>query len=374
MSKPLISLCMIVKNEANCIARCLTSVKPYVDEMIIVDTGSTDGTADICRDIGATVYDYVWNDHFAEARNYGLVHANGEWILWLDADEELGENGEQLRDLALSDEYDLYSFQLNNYYGPRVDPNNVIRIAHPRLFRNGIGLKFRNQIHEALNVDEIFYQHDRVHRITHTPVILWHYGYLDEFVQDKNKSKRNIQLLEKALSSNKEDPWLHYHMASEYYRLKDYAPSFHHANRSILLFMLNQLTPPSLLYKLKYSILISTGSYEGGYPAIEKAIMLYPDYVDLIFYKGILLYMSSKYEEAIEAFEQCLEIGESNMKHLTQNGLGSFHAWHYKGLCKEKLGDPKEAEHCYNQALALHPGHIDSLEALRELGNQEHTG
>ncbi|MGA1874719.1 MAG: glycosyltransferase [bacterium] len=87
--KGAISLCMIVKNEEQYMARCLMSVKPAVDEMVVVDTGSTDRTRDIAKAFGAKVYDFAWTDDFSEARNYSLSKVSGDWILILDADEVL---------------------------------------------------------------------------------------------------------------------------------------------------------------------------------------------------------------------------------------------------------------------------------------------
>jgi len=362
-----LSLCMIVRNEADCIARCLDSVSHLVDEMIVVDTGSTDGTDAICRSRGANVYPFSWNDDFSEARNYSLSLAQGEWILWLDADEEIEADPEQFRKLMAAEAYDLYSFRLHNFYGPRADRNQVISMAHPRLFRNRNGFRFRNRIHETLNVDEVLPGPDRQKRIGHASVTIWHYGYLDDFVKRKGKADRNVSLLKEELAQNENDPWLHYHLASEYYRIRQFHLSFQHVNRSIVLFLLANLTPPSLLYKLKYSILLSLGSFEGAYPAIEKAIALYPDYVDLIFYKAVILFYLDKPSEAIGALDRCLEIGEENLKHLTQRGLGSFHAWHYKGMCYEKTGDLTKAAACYREALTINPDHQESAAALLRL-------
>jgi len=82
-----VSLCMIVKDEEKYLAKCLASVKLIVDEMIVVDTGSTDRTKKIATSFGAKVYDFAWNDDFAEARNYSIAKAEGDWIFVLDADE-----------------------------------------------------------------------------------------------------------------------------------------------------------------------------------------------------------------------------------------------------------------------------------------------
>ncbi|RPI67925.1 MAG: glycosyltransferase family 2 protein, partial [Geobacteraceae bacterium] len=84
-----VSLCMIVKNEQSHLARCLRSVKPLVDEMIVVDTGSSDRTQDIAKIFGAKVFEFPWNNDFSKARNFSLSKAAGNWILVLDADETI---------------------------------------------------------------------------------------------------------------------------------------------------------------------------------------------------------------------------------------------------------------------------------------------
>lgn len=89
---PSVSLCMIVKNEEENISRALTSVKDLVDEMIVVDTGSTDRTKEIAGSLGAKVYDFAWTDSFADARNFSLSKAGGNWILILDADEVISSS------------------------------------------------------------------------------------------------------------------------------------------------------------------------------------------------------------------------------------------------------------------------------------------
>jgi tetratricopeptide (TPR) repeat protein len=97
----LLSLCMIVKDEEENIERSLMSVKPLVDEMIVIDTGSTDRTKDIARSLGAKVYDFQWTESFSDARNFSISKAAGKWILVLDADEVISpRDHERLRGLV----------------------------------------------------------------------------------------------------------------------------------------------------------------------------------------------------------------------------------------------------------------------------------
>ena len=103
-----IALVMIVRNEAESIARCLLSAQGAVDEMIVLDTGSTDATISIARDLGAKVFEWAWRDDFAAARNMALSHATADWCLVLDADEWLLCDGQLLRqavDAASSDSF-----------------------------------------------------------------------------------------------------------------------------------------------------------------------------------------------------------------------------------------------------------------------------
>lgn len=150
----LLSLCMIVKNEEEYLERCLESVKHVVDEMVIVDTGSTDKTKAICRQYAARIYDFTWTESFAEARNFGIAKAKGDWILWLDADEKLklANTAEFKRTLALT-EKDIWLIPLINYYGEfPPDPNRAYLFASHRLFRNGKGFVFVGNIHEHLDI------------------------------------------------------------------------------------------------------------------------------------------------------------------------------------------------------------------------------
>src|ERR1039457_6090419 len=86
-SETSLSLALIVKNEARCLARCLRSVQSVVNDIVVVDTGSQDDTVRIARECQATVMNFAWGDDFAAARNFALAQTTGDWILVLDADE-----------------------------------------------------------------------------------------------------------------------------------------------------------------------------------------------------------------------------------------------------------------------------------------------
>lgn len=361
---PKISLAMIVKDEAACLKRCLDSAANLVHEMVIVDTGSTDKTVEICRSYNARVFSYPWDNDFSAARNFGLERATQDWVLWLDADEEIDqENRDQLQEVQLGD-YDAFSLPLINYFGDGIDSNEAVVIGQPRLFRNHMGFRFESRIHEWLDLSAAYPQN----RVGFLDIKIHHYGYTDASVENKRKYDRNVGMLLNELKENDSQAWIHYYLAAEYHRRKEYQKAFDHVNRAIRLFIDEGLIPPpSMLYSLKYSILIETASWDGAWPGIRSAVKMFPDYVDLKFFMGVILYYKQMYQEALTCFQECLAMGENNLNYLSIKGLGSFRAWHFAGLCHEKLARPEQAFLAFIQALSVSERFPAAREALAKL-------
>lgn len=343
MSSCRVSLCMIVRDEAKRIANCLESVKDQVDEIVIVDTGSEDDTPEICRAFGAFVYHLPWNDDFSEARNYGIAKAKGDWIFWLDADEsvQFPEGYSLQRELA--DVQDLmFQAHLFHYYGAGREAEQIFKMAQVRLFRNGVGFQFEHPIHEALNADKIVPDLSRSTLRT-LPITIHHEGYLDAVVREKGKGSRNVELLEKVRAQETDDLWVRYHLAAEAYREGEYERAYSLVNESIIAFLSAGRLPPSLLYNLKYFSLLGAGRPAVGWPSIDKAIELYPDYVNLHWIKGEILYRIKRFDEALDSFQTCLSLGEAHDHHLVWVGAGSFHAEEGIRRCVQAL-EQEQAE------------------------------
>ncbi|WP_263706287.1 TPR domain-containing glycosyltransferase [Shouchella tritolerans] len=333
MTDNTISLCMIVKNEEAHIEQCLKSVHDIVDEIVIVDTGSTDQTVEICKKYTKNIHSFQWNQNFSEARNESIQRAKSKWILWLDGDEELDrENIDNLKAaLSQKKEEAILYVPIINYIGKSVQEEDAYNIYQPRIFRNGKKLVFQNRIHETLEIPNAGLVEDTL------DVPIKHYGYLDSFKTSKKKHDRNLSLLKIELNNEKHSPWVEYHAASEYYNAKNYEKAFHFVNYAILKFIEHGLIPPAIVYRLKYAILIDSNNIDGAWPSINQAILLYPDYVDLYYIKGTVLFHLKKYEEAVEALDQCLKLGEDNHKYLILKGAGSFRATELKEQCLEQL-------------------------------------
>lgn len=157
-----VSLCMIVKNEEAVLARCLDSVADLMDEIIIVDTGSTDGTKEIARKYTERIYDFAWTGNFSDARNYSFSKASMEYIYCADADEELDEkNREKFRALkgALLPEIDLVQM----YYANQLSYNTIYNYdkeLRPKLYKRLREFVWEGAIHEAVRLDPVIYDSD----------------------------------------------------------------------------------------------------------------------------------------------------------------------------------------------------------------------
>lgn len=203
----LVSLCMIVKNEAPNLARCLASVQGVVDEMIVADTGSTDGTVEIARAAGARVQSISWHNDFSKARNASLEPATGRWILHLDADEELEpETRARIRPLLAGTDADaVVMIQRNFTAGSDLVRYDDLHIT--RLFRRRPEFRYEQAIHEQVRPSI-----ERLGgRIISSDLIIWHYGYAQLTAQgQQNRARRNLELLEPALAAAPGDAYLNY--------------------------------------------------------------------------------------------------------------------------------------------------------------------
>ncbi len=185
---------MIVKNEGHNLERCLASVQPYVDEIVIVDTGSTDNTIAIAQRYGAKLDHFDWCDDFSAARNYSLTKVTGQWILHLDADEELivtdPDFRQQLYDLPQSNP-NILAFAVTRN-DVNVPADAFLGGFHVRMFRNLPEFRYVNRYHEQLE-----YQSDRPIAYHYLQGIeIRHYGNSDEAALRQKTLTRDIPILE----------------------------------------------------------------------------------------------------------------------------------------------------------------------------------
>jgi Flp pilus assembly protein TadD len=215
-----LSIVMITKNEANCLAACLHSVQPIANEIVVGDTGSSDATAAIAEQFGARVMPILWENDFASARNQVLEAATGDWLLHMDADEVLDEAGAtKIRALvdADGDGADAIEITLANYCDSArawrwmaVEPGDPMARGHAgyiaapllRLFRNRHGYHYREPVHE--NITDSVREAGGV--IRSEPILVHHYGYACDEQTATRKSRMYLEINRRKTEKYQNDP------------------------------------------------------------------------------------------------------------------------------------------------------------------------
>lgn len=186
---------MIVKNEEANLPRCLASAAGLADETIITDTGSTDRTVEIAKQYGALVERFEWCDDFAAACNASLGRARGEWILLIDADEELAPGShDQIRALIRQDDAFAFTQIREDFMGENEHIGSQTELLQTRLHRSRPAVRYTGRVHQQLepSLSQAAAAENRF--IKHSDVRIRHYGYLGDAQPDK--LRRNIRLLE----------------------------------------------------------------------------------------------------------------------------------------------------------------------------------
>jgi glycosyltransferase involved in cell wall biosynthesis len=209
-----LSLCMIVRNEESNLTRCLESVQNLVGEFVIVDTGSTDGTAGIAARYGAeaTPFDFTIVD-FAAARNHAIARAHGRWILMLDADETLdGPSTATIKSLIARDENAGYFLERRNHSSDSMTPTTDYVV---RLFPNRAGYRYRGRVHETIDAS-ILSGGGRLHKTS----IRIHHNFASDRETRRRKSQWYIEILKEEIAADPSDYSRLDFLAAEYHRLE----------------------------------------------------------------------------------------------------------------------------------------------------------
>lgn len=166
-----LTLSMIVKNEEKYLRKCLDSVKDVVDEIVIVDTGSTDSTIEIAKSFGAKVYNFEWINDFSAARNFALHNSTGNYILYLDADERLDEHSiPEIKRLVASKQKSAYYCTVKSY---DTEGGRDHSMRYTRIFANLKGLAFTGKVHEQITPSLL----ENGFKLIQTKVLIHHLGY-----------------------------------------------------------------------------------------------------------------------------------------------------------------------------------------------------
>lgn len=305
-----ISLCMIAKNESDFIGNCIKSALPYVKQIIVVDTGSTDQTPEIAQSLGAEVYPFSWINDFSAARNYSLEKATGDWILFLDCDEEIDPNlGHHLMEAIQSENYDAYYLDIRNLLGE----DQEITFQSVRLFRNLPQFRFKGKIHEQIS-DSIF-QHAGPARIGRLNVTLLHHGYNPKKVNIPSKIVRNVRLLEESRGDRVcRDGFYLYNVGIEYTRQGQYQKALENFIEALKVTNPSSGYAPPLVYKLVVC-LIELGRYRDALEQLAYFQSIYPDYGELFFLQAASHIRCGRYSLAAHSIEKATKMRHRNPKY-----------------------------------------------------------
>lgn len=295
--KPFITACLIVKNEEDMLRRCLESLQGGVDEIVIVDTGSTDKTKEIAKEFTNKVYDFEWTDDFAEARNYAASHATGEWIIAVDADECVDSESfkvamEEIK--ADGGQYDTYAVKIINFVGELGGNTTINQMA--RIYKNNGNVHFKGAIHEQI-VNKVREQSPVL-----SSVILYHYGYLKNVIEKQNKKTRNMKIIKAELQLGKNKGFTYFNYGQELrrlYKTKEALDAF------ITAFQHKENVHNAWVGKCLYFIiesLVELKRYDEALKIIKDAEKAFPNAPDFPFWKGEAYVKQNRYDDAKEVF------------------------------------------------------------------------
>lgn len=200
-----ISVCMIVKDEEELLPECLESIKDWVDEIIVVDTGSTDKTIEIAKSFGAVIHEMEWKDDFAECRNYSISKATNDWIFIIDADERVASgDGEAMVKLLAETKHDVVAVDILGVFGPQ----KIVKGRSPglRFFRRSYKLRYIQSVHNkpVITQDTVIYR---------VPFRIYHLGYDLPPEVMAAKDERRIRMSRKLTEDVPDAPESWYHWA-----------------------------------------------------------------------------------------------------------------------------------------------------------------
>jgi len=347
--RPTLSACMIVKNEEKFLAQCLQSIKNAVDEIIVVDTGSTDRTVEIAQSFGAKIYYHPWRNSFSEARNHSLSYATCDWILQIDADEALEQS-----DIPLIHNL-LHTNSCNAMFVAIYSdaPDGRSKHYFPRLFRRGKA-HFEGIVHNQLITQGV---------ILPSEIRLYHYGYNLSKDEMKKKYKRTGDLLRRQTAENPHDTFALTNLIQNYRNEEDFDKVIELSEKALAMPIFQ--TDPSIRHQkqkicsdLAYA-LYNTEQLDKAERICSDVLKENPDYLDALYLLGCALLKKGDFSNAANYFKRFLIAKEKERNdpafnmHIVDSYEFEDKAYNNIGMCYQNIGLIKEAEKAYKKAIEL---------------------
>lgn len=328
-----ISCCMIVRNEQDVLDTTLKTASKIFDELIVVDTGSTDNTIFIAKEYTQNVFKCNWEKDFSQARNYSIARAKNDWVFILDADENITLFNKDQIESVIVDEADIGRIKIRNEIDSGlVSIERVSRMFNSRIFH------FEGKIHEQIKPTKGF-----VKNLKDIEVSIDHIGYKNQIINKKNKTQRNIELLKEEISSNSSDPFLYYQLGKVYSlnnELELTQGSFEKALRLNLNYDNEYVV--DLIFSYGYTLLKRNLFKEAL--IMEKYLTVYGNQADYCFLMGLIYMNNALFKKSLSWFGRCLELKEGYIE-----GINSFLPCYNIGVIYECLGFNQEAKEWYKK-------------------------
>lgn len=348
--EPTIGLAMIIQNDQDHLAQCLESVKDQVQELVIVDTGSTDETMAIARQYTDKVFKYPWDNDFSAARNFSIAQLTSSWALILNADEQLEETSFCLRAL-LTQHPDTDAFYLTVH---QTDPDSESSDTFPdlRLFRRNPDYHFEGRVYERLQLPP-----DVQSLVVTKPVIK---QISPSEAVRAERAKRNLELL---LQMNSDSGLTSYALGLELFHLKRYEEALPHLQKALSLALPDDILRTAVIRNL-IRCLNALGKNAEAIGICIRETKRYPDYCDLHYEGGVIFEEKQEYQLAIKWFNKAVECPMPPTGYFHTVGTESFLAKYHLGYCFEMKKEFAKAEENYRQALMDNPDYFKPLQRL----------
>ena len=358
-----LSLCMIVRDNEATIGPALESIFRWVDEIVVVDTGSRDKTLEICRQYGARVYEFPWCDDFSAARNESLKYARGEWIFWMDSDDTISpECGKRLRELAERRHPDNALGFVMQVHCPRSGEDDEVEVTivdHVKLVRNRPDLRFEGRIHEQILPSirraegEVFWTdiHVRHSGADHSPA-----GW-------QRKLERDLRILHLELQASPRHPFVLFNLGMTYADTKRYPEAIGYLEKCL------EVSDPDESHVRKAFALLTSSLFQAqrhadAWQSCQRGLSRFSDDKELLFRSAMLHHHFGRLRDAETAYLQV--INDRTDRHLTSidRNLAGYKARHNLALVYDDMRRLDLAEAQWRQIVQQAPTHVDGWRAL----------
>lgn len=342
-----LSLCMIVRDNEETIEACLDSIYPWVDEIIIVDTGSRDRTPEICRRFGARMFDFPWCDDFSAARNVSVEPARGEWIFWMDSDDVIDqEQGKKLRQLVYGAHADDCLGYVMQVHCLSDEPGQVTIVDHVKVFRNRAELRFEHRIHE-----QILPAIRRVGGlVAFTDIHVLHSGSRQTPETRQRKLERDFRILKLDLSERPDHPFVLFNLGMTFEDAGEYTNAEAYLRRSIEV----SSSGESHLRKA-WALLVNCHSQSGDIVSATNvantALEQFPDDKELLFRRAILLQRAGRLTEAASDYQRILCEDVDRVFMSLDPAITGFKVHYNLAFVLSQLGEPDQAIRQWEMAI-----------------------